>query len=122
MDKIKAYYFSNSDRKLGYGDGRKIEVGVIHSVEGEIRICENGLHASVSPFEALQFCKGGIIAARDAVWGAPIAAPIGAAWDATRGATWEAAWGAAWNASRVADLGTQKDSFDAAVFKKFSKL
>ena len=52
---IKAWYFSTDDCILQYGDGRKIKEGVIHKVDEPIKLCERGLHASLTPFEALYY-------------------------------------------------------------------
>lgn len=55
---MKAYYFSNNDQTLAYGDGRKIIVGETHAVDCEPILCGQGLHASKEPFDALQYAKG----------------------------------------------------------------
>lgn len=52
---MKAFYFSRQDKRLNYGDNRKIRTGVTHKVEGEPVLCENGLHASVNLLDALQY-------------------------------------------------------------------
>jgi hypothetical protein len=57
---MKAFYFSDEDRKLRYMDNRQIEVGETHFVEGEIEISKNGLHASTRLLDAL-FCAPGPI-------------------------------------------------------------
>ena len=64
--KIKAWHFS--DGTLGYGDGRKVEVGVTYTCEGEPALCFNGMHASIRPIDALSFRKG-CIASRVEVYG-----------------------------------------------------
>ena len=43
---------------LPHGDGRRVCVGVTHKVEGEIKLCAKGLHASVSPLDALAYGTG----------------------------------------------------------------
>ena len=58
---MKSFYFANADRALRYGDGRKIKVGVTHKHEGEVILCKSGLHASLSPFEALYYAPGPIL-------------------------------------------------------------
>ncbi|KKM98249.1 hypothetical protein LCGC14_1160000 [marine sediment metagenome] len=58
---IKAWYFSTDDCILQYGDGRKIKEGVIHKVDEPIKLCEGGLHASLTPFEALYYARGSIL-------------------------------------------------------------
>ncbi len=60
---IEAWWFGSPDDKLGYGDGRKAEVGVTHSVDGEIVPCKNGLHGSMQALDALcyGYGKGSIV-------------------------------------------------------------
>ena len=59
---IKAYYFMQADRKLRYGDGRRVRKGTTHVFEGKTILCEQGLHASVSPLDALQYAPGAHVA------------------------------------------------------------
>jgi len=62
MEKIiKAWYFSGTDKKLRYGDNRKIVIGRKHSVKGKIDLCENGLHGSKSILDALQYAPGPVV-------------------------------------------------------------
>ena len=49
------YYFSPLDKKLRYDDNRVIRKGLTHKVKGDIILCENGLHASMKPLDALQY-------------------------------------------------------------------
>lgn len=61
---MKAYYFAAEDRKLRYGDGRKIVVGETHTVditEKPLNLCNWGLHASVKPLDALNYAPGSIL-------------------------------------------------------------
>lgn len=58
---MKAFYFATPDRKLRYRDGRAIAVGVTHKHEGAVVLCESGLHAAATPFEALQYAPGPIL-------------------------------------------------------------
>ena len=58
---MKSFYFSNKDRKLGYGDGRRIVVGESHSVDGKPKACNHGLHASVKVIDALTYAPGSIL-------------------------------------------------------------
>jgi len=58
-DPIVTWHFSTG--KLGYGDGREIKRGVIHSVEGNIKLCEFGLHGSVRAPDALRYAPGCIV-------------------------------------------------------------
>jgi len=55
--KIDAWWFSASDC-LPHGDGRLIVVGESHSVGGDIVLCDNALHASRDPFDALTYAPG----------------------------------------------------------------
>jgi len=52
------YYFSTNEKKLRYGDNRPIKEGETHSVEGELVLCENGLHASERVIDALKYAPG----------------------------------------------------------------
>ncbi len=61
MNKITAWYFSTEEKKLRYGDGRKIALGVEHTVKGYPDPCKHGLHASESLLDALQYAPGAII-------------------------------------------------------------
>ncbi len=58
---VKAYYFSNVEKRLRYGDKRSISDGVTHEVSGPIVLCEAGLHASSHPFDALNYAPGPIL-------------------------------------------------------------
>ena len=55
---MRAFYFSNKDNRLRYGDNRLIEKGITHTVEGEIGLCDYGLHASVKLIDALSYAPG----------------------------------------------------------------
>ena len=57
VDKIKAFYFSPPNGKLAHGDNRTIEVGKTHTVDCIPKVCEQGLHASVRPVDALKYAK-----------------------------------------------------------------
>ena len=58
---IRAWYFSTTERKLRHEDGRQIEVGVTHEVEGRPVLCEHGLHASVNILDALKYAPGPVL-------------------------------------------------------------
>jgi hypothetical protein len=58
---ILAWYFSDESRTLRHGDGRKIELGSCHEVEGNPVLYEHGLHASVKLLDALQYAPGSIV-------------------------------------------------------------
>jgi hypothetical protein len=55
------WYFAAKDRKLRYGDDRVAEVGVTHTVDGPIRLCKNGLHASERALDALYLGAGPVV-------------------------------------------------------------
>ena len=59
--KVKAWYFSNYTRRLRYGDGREIAIGVTHTVDGEIAPCQNGLHGSERILDALGYAPGLVV-------------------------------------------------------------
>ena len=54
---MKAYWFESENSKLGYDDNRKPIKGRTHKVKCEPVLCQAGLHASISPFDALQYAK-----------------------------------------------------------------
>jgi len=58
MKKVLGWWFSNSNKKLDYEDGRKVKEGRVHSIEGEIALCHNGLHASKSIVDAYMYGFG----------------------------------------------------------------
>lgn len=58
---MKAYYFSTLEKTLRYGDNRKIEEGITHTVEGIPVLCEHGLHASKRAIDALQYAPGSFL-------------------------------------------------------------
>jgi hypothetical protein len=57
---IMGWWFAASD-ELPNGDGRKIVIGETLTVDGEIVPCMHGLHASVDPFDALQYARGPLL-------------------------------------------------------------
>jgi hypothetical protein len=57
---IMGWWFAASD-ELPHGDGRKVVIGEALTVDGEIVPCMHGLHASVDPFDALQYAPGAIL-------------------------------------------------------------
>ena len=52
---MKAYYFSNMDKKLRYNDNRQIRKGRTHKVKGDLKLCGHGLHASIKAIDALRY-------------------------------------------------------------------
>jgi hypothetical protein len=55
------FYFSATNRRLRYGDGRKIKIGGTHTVKGSVKLCEHDLHASKRIIDALQYAPGPIL-------------------------------------------------------------
>ena len=58
---MKAWYFSGLDCMLRYGDGRIIKAGETHTVECRPILCEQGLHGSVKPLDAIQYAPGPMV-------------------------------------------------------------
>lgn len=61
MKPILAWYFSEESKKLRYGDGREIAIGVEHTVKGYPEPCKHGLHGSESILDALDYAPGSIV-------------------------------------------------------------
>lgn len=59
-ESIDGWWFAAGDT-LPHGDGRKIVIGETLRVYGKIIPCEHGLHASIDPFDALQYAPGPIL-------------------------------------------------------------
>ena len=70
--KIKAWYFAPPDKKLQYGDNRKIVVGRTHKVKFPFTdkkglvwekpsCCHAGLHASIKPRDALKYARSSLV-------------------------------------------------------------
>src|ERR1035437_4089048 len=55
------WHFADETETLRFGDGRKIKVGTTHKVNCKPVLCESGLHASKTVFEALQYAPGNIL-------------------------------------------------------------
>jgi hypothetical protein len=55
------YWYITDELRLGHGDGRVIEEGKTHTVEGAIGICVRGLHASRLALDALSYSKGPMV-------------------------------------------------------------
>jgi hypothetical protein len=60
-DPIFAWWFAPSDEKLGHQDGRAITLGETHEIGDPLELCANGLHASVSAFDALRYASSSIL-------------------------------------------------------------
>lgn len=52
-NKILAWHACDANKRLRYSDNRLIVPGETLSVEGEIALCTNGLHASRTPLDAI---------------------------------------------------------------------
>lgn len=55
------FYFSRFDRRLRYGDGRRIKTGVTHKVDCAPVVCAAGLHASSTILDALGHAPGSVL-------------------------------------------------------------
>jgi hypothetical protein len=55
------WYFAADNKRLCYGDNRKIKTGIIHKIEGEPVMCKQGLHASPTVLDALAYAPGNIL-------------------------------------------------------------
>ena len=58
---MKAFWFCNKDRKLGYNDSRSVRTGATHTVTGELELCASGLHASERLIDTLKYAPGPIL-------------------------------------------------------------
>ena len=56
-----AWHFLSEDKRLGYGDGRSVEVGVPLECDGEPALCDNGMHGSIRLIDALRYASGPIV-------------------------------------------------------------
>jgi hypothetical protein len=61
MGPIRAWYFSDEARRLRYGDGREIAVGVEHTIRGSLKLCKRGLHGSELILDALSYAPSTIV-------------------------------------------------------------
>ena len=57
---MKVWKFLDSDRRLGYGDGRLVKVGETLTVDGEIVLCSRGIHAARGAIDALMYAPGSV--------------------------------------------------------------
>ena len=58
---ILAWHFLADDRRLQYGERVLIEAGSVSEAIGRLKLCDNGLHASLKPLDALGFAPGAMI-------------------------------------------------------------
>ena len=59
--RVEAWHFLADDCRFGYDDGNIAAPGYVYSVEGPIKLCEWGLHASERAIDALQYATGNMI-------------------------------------------------------------
>jgi len=55
------WHFLAANRRLRFGDGRLVEVGKTLTVDCEAILCEQGLHAGHTVYDALQYAQGPIL-------------------------------------------------------------
>lgn len=55
------WYFGLKDGLLRFNDNRKVVIGKTHKVEGEPVLCQHGLHASKTIWDALSYAPGPIL-------------------------------------------------------------
>ncbi len=53
MKKIKAWHFLQDDKHLRWGTREVVEIGGTSSCDGDIVLCENGMHGSERIIDAL---------------------------------------------------------------------
>ena len=56
-----AWHLLSEDKRLGYGDGRLVEVGQTLECEGEPALCKNGMHGSVRLIDALKYASSPVV-------------------------------------------------------------
>ena len=55
-----AWHFLSEDKRLGYDDGRLVEVGQTLECKGDPALCSNGMHGSVRLIDAVYYANGPI--------------------------------------------------------------
>ena len=68
MGTIEAWHFLQQDRRLRWGTQEVVEVGKTYRCEGEIFLCENGMHGSKRILDALKYAPGPVCC-RVRLWG-----------------------------------------------------
>ncbi len=58
---LRAWHFMRAGLRLGYGDGRIVRPGEWLEHDGQLALCQSGLHASGKILDALQYAPGPII-------------------------------------------------------------
>jgi hypothetical protein len=56
-----AWHFLSEDKRLGYGDGRLVEVGQTLECKGDPELCSNGMHGSARLIDAVHYASGPIV-------------------------------------------------------------
>ncbi len=56
-----AWHFLPEDKRLGYCDGRLVEVGATLECKGKPALCSNGMHGSAMLIDALRYASGPIV-------------------------------------------------------------
>jgi hypothetical protein len=57
---LKGWHFLTDDRRLQFGDREEVKVGEWLRVEGELKMCSWGLHASKRAIDALRYAPGSV--------------------------------------------------------------
>ena len=60
MKPVKGWWFA-AEAKLPHGDNRPVIIGEAHTCEGELILCEHGLHSSKRILDALKYATGSLI-------------------------------------------------------------
>jgi hypothetical protein len=68
MEKIKCWHFLQDDKRLRWGSKEVCKVGKTYTCEGELKLCENGLHGSRKIMNALGYAPGSICCKVE-IWG-----------------------------------------------------
>jgi hypothetical protein len=55
-----AYWFAK-EPKLPHGDNRPVVIGKTLTIKGPLKLCENALHWSIDPFDALVYATGNLL-------------------------------------------------------------
>ena len=53
--RVLAWHFVRPEMVLANGDNRPVRVGELLSVDGDIKLCDNGLHASIRLCDAIVY-------------------------------------------------------------------
>jgi len=66
--RIKCWHFLQDNKRLRWGKKEVCKVGTTYTCEGEVKLCENGLHGSRKIMDALQYAPGSICCKVE-IWG-----------------------------------------------------